>query len=124
MVRIAQCTAVVLLLCAAAGAQVEVERLLEIEPRHYIAYRARGDIEVDGQLAEPSWQWADWTEYELNKIAEWLSVNEKNEDLETCPWVQRWRRQIATPYHKLSEKEKDSDRELARKAVESLVTKP
>lgn len=46
-------------------------------------------------------QWAHWTEYMLQNG--------------TPENVSRWLGQIQTPYSKLTEKEKDSDREWARK---------
>lgn len=49
-------------------------------------------------------QWAHWTRY--------LLANMTREN------VERWRRQIETPYAELSEKEKESDREWARKVVQ------
>ncbi|MFH1567506.1 MAG: carbohydrate-binding family 9-like protein [Gemmatimonadota bacterium] len=45
-----------------AAAQLDAARLLQIEPRHYVAYRALGDLRLDGRLDEPSWQRAPWTE--------------------------------------------------------------
>lgn len=60
-------------------------------------------------------QWAHWTRYMLDTIAKELGVS--IEDLE-C--VKRWRRQISTPYEELSEKEKESDRNWARKVLAVL----
>ena len=48
-------------------------------------------------------QWAKWTEYMLD------NMTEEN--------IARWRRQIATPYAELSEREKDSDRKEARLVI-------
>lgn len=48
-------------------------------------------------------QWAHWTKYMLDNLTE------EN--------ISRWRRQIKTKYCELSEKEKDSDREWAKKAL-------
>lgn len=48
-------------------------------------------------------QWAHWTEYMLNNL--------------TDENIARWRRQIKTPYSKLTEKEKDSDRSWADKVL-------
>ena len=47
-------------------------------------------------------QWQHWTKYFLENL---IDVN-----------IRRWKRQIKTPYEKLSEKEKQSDREWAKKA--------
>lgn len=49
-------------------------------------------------------QWSHWTRHMLDNM--------------TPENIDRWRRQIATPYSNLSEKEKDSDREWARRALE------
>ena len=51
-------------------------------------------------------QWAHWTEYML------ANMNEEN--------INKWRRQAGTPYDQLSEKEKDSDRNWADKALRLL----
>ena len=45
-----------------AWSQIDVDRLLEIEPRHYVAHRSLGELEIDGRLDEPSWQRAAWTD--------------------------------------------------------------
>jgi hypothetical protein len=55
-------------------------------------------------------QWAHWTRYLLDHL--------------TPENVERWRRQIDTPYERLSEPEKESDREWADrvlKLVEAAV---
>lgn len=48
-------------------------------------------------------QWAHWTKYMLANL--------------TPENIERWKRQVDTPYDKLSEKEKDSDREYADKVL-------
>lgn len=48
-------------------------------------------------------QWSHWTKHMLGNLTE------EN--------IKRWKEQIETPYFKLSEKEKESDREWARKAL-------
>lgn len=58
-------------------------------------------------------QWAHWTKYMLNKINEGDTKS-----------VKRWKKQITTPYFKLSEAEKESDRMWARKVLKSLGKKP
>lgn len=52
-------------------------------------------------------QWAHWTGYMLNNL--------------TPENIERWKRQIKTPYSQLTEKEKESDREWARKAYNILL---
>jgi len=51
-------------------------------------------------------QWIHWTKYFLENLTD------KN--------IRRWKRQIKMPYEKLSETEKQSDREWARKAYSVL----
>jgi hypothetical protein len=51
-------------------------------------------------------QWARWTEHMLNNL--------------TPDNIARWQQQIATPYASLSEREKESDREWARKILALL----
>ena len=51
-------------------------------------------------------QWSHWMQYMYDN---W------NED--NCT---RWRRQMKTPYSELSEREKDSDRDFARKTLSIL----
>ena len=48
-------------------------------------------------------QWSHWTAYMLDNL--------------TPENIERWRRQIKTPYSELSEKEKDSDRKWADKGI-------
>jgi hypothetical protein len=48
-------------------------------------------------------QWAHWTRYLLDHL--------------TAENVERWRSQIDTPYDRLSESEKDSDREWADRVL-------
>lgn len=56
------------------------------------------------QLAELEHdQWAHWTRYMLRNL--------------TPENIQRWMEQCDTPYSELTEKEKDSDREWAQKAL-------
>jgi hypothetical protein len=52
-------------------------------------------------------QWAHWTKYMLNNL--------------TPDNIERWKRQIKTPYNDLSEKEKDSDREWAKMAYDIMI---
>lgn len=49
-------------------------------------------------------QWAHWTRYMLNNL--------------TTQNIEHWKKQIETPYSKLTEKEKNSDREWADKVIE------
>lgn len=54
-------------------------------------------------------QWSGWAGWMLDR---WLSTHPSGE-----AYLDRWRRQIATPYGSLSEEEKESDRIEARKAL-------
>lgn len=51
-------------------------------------------------------QWSHWTRYCLANL--------------TPENIERWKRQCETPYSELSEKEKDSDREWADKAIDAM----
>lgn len=53
-------------------------------------------------------QWSHWTKYMLENL--------------TPENIERWKKQIETPYSDLSEKEKESDREWARKVIEIFRT--
>lgn len=60
--------------------------------------------------------WAHWTRWQF-------SVCQRNEDGSLtipAPLVERWTRQMGTPYADLSEREKDSDREQADKVLAVL----
>lgn len=61
-------------------------------------------------------QWAHWQAYLFSK-SEWT----KNGYLIPKELCKRWKRQIDTPYEKLSEKEKESDREWARKVMDKCL---
>lgn len=52
-------------------------------------------------------QWAHWTKYMLNNL--------------TPENIQRWKKQIETPYEELSEKEKESDRKWAMIVVDAFL---
>jgi len=54
-------------------------------------------------------QWAHWTKYMLDA----LKLDALND-----PLIARWRKLIDTPYDKLTEEQKESDREWADKAIE------
>ena len=67
-------------------------------------------------------QWAHWTKYMLNRLeqleAEIDGKAPYDALLELAQQKQNWKRQIATPYSELTEKEKDSDRIWAAKSLE------
>ena len=54
-------------------------------------------------------QWAHWTTYMLNNL--------------TDENINRWTRQIETPYEKLSDNEKEKDRVWAKKVLEIISGK-
>ena len=77
--------------------------------------------EIIEKLAElEHTQWAHWTEYMLKR----LETLERDEDASDPYKVRRekghWRKQIKTPYSKLTEKEKEADRKWARKVLALL----
>ncbi len=51
-------------------------------------------------------QWAYWTRYMLDNLS--------------AENIERWKKQIETPYSELTDKEKESDRVWARKVINSL----
>lgn len=61
-------------------------------------------------------QWAHWTKYMLECLHP-ITIRTP----ETQEVVDRWRRQITTPYGELSEQEKDSDREWAYKVLDLVL---
>ena len=67
-------------------------------------------------------QWLHWTKYMLNRLeqleAEIDGKAPYDALFELAQQKQNWHRQIATPYSKLTEKEKDSDRTWASKTLE------
>lgn len=64
-------------------------------------------MDIKEELAElEHTQWAHWTKYMLDNL--------------TPENIARWKQQIITPYRKLSEKEKDSDREWAERVLEII----
>lgn len=71
-------------------------------------------------------QWAHWTKYMLKVLHPALPFvydGQKGQS-EAGRAMIRWMRQIDTPYADLSEEEKESDREWARKVLEALEGEP
>ena len=54
--------AVLLAAVAEGQSRFDIDYVESIEPRSYVAHRTAGAIDIDGNLDEPSWQRADWTE--------------------------------------------------------------
>lgn len=74
-------------------------------------------IDIREQLAALEHvQWAGWMKYLFEKSIENAdgSINIPTE------LVERWKRQMKTPYSNLSENEKESDRELADKVLQII----
>jgi hypothetical protein len=64
--------------------------------------------------------WATWMEYQYSKCTETME-DPPNPSLRIPAWaVMRWGRQMATPYEKLPESERASDREQADKIIATL----
>jgi hypothetical protein len=60
--------------------------------------------------------------YGQGVVLEAIKQGQKDEDaIFAIDAVRRWWKQIDTPYFKLSEKEKESDREWARKVMNIVV---
>lgn len=60
--------------------------------------------------------WSHWMDFMLNECTEL----EDGSCVIPAEKRKRWERQLMTPYHDLSEAEKESDREQARKVMEVL----
>ena len=67
----------------------------------------REAIDYEALAAAEHAQWAHWTAYMLDNLTD---VN-----------MARWRQQIDCPYEALTEPEKESDREWARKAIVAAI---
>ena len=67
-------------------------------------------------------QWSNWIEYLFSKcFSETGQFDKDTGNLVIPGWaVERWTRQLRTPYNKLSEEEKDSDRKEADKFIRLL----
>ena len=64
-------------------------------------------------------RWADWQKYMHSKI---LPSSDDGISVIGTDFVDRWNRQIVTPYSELSEEEKEKDREQVRRYSELLDT--
>jgi hypothetical protein len=76
------------------------------------------DVHLEGLAALEHEQWAHWTEYMIKKLEE--DAGEEGLPLGCVPILFQWKKQIKTPYSKLSDKEKDSDRIWATKVKDFL----
>jgi ferredoxin-NADP reductase len=63
-------------------------------------------------------QWAHWTKYMLERLEQLEAEQDAHDPYKVMHQKENWRRQIATPYSELTEKEKDSDRSWASKSLE------
>lgn len=67
--------------------------------------------------------WSHWMMYLYSKLEDDWDPTKHTKDVTYVLPVEshdRWLRQMNTPYSELTEKEKDSDREFARKLIELL----
>lgn len=63
-------------------------------------------------------QWAHWTDHMLSQLKELFDFcAEHHFEPEAAEHIRRWQRQIRSSYAELSESEKESDREWARKIL-------
>lgn len=63
-------------------------------------------------------RWAKWQKYMHSKI---LPTEHESLMQIGTEWIERWEKQINTPYSELSEKEKESDREQVRPYLSNLT---
>jgi 8-oxo-dGTP pyrophosphatase MutT (NUDIX family) len=70
------------------------------------------DMEALASLEHESWSgWTKWMLQEMTK------AHGGDFELEGLPCVERWTRQMTTPYAELSEREKESDRKVVREKL-------
>lgn len=86
------------------------------------------DIEILAAAEHESWSgWTRWMLGEIGKesngggfMAQYgMPLGRFKRLLNALPCVQRWRRQMGTPYAELSEREKESDRKEAREKLKT-----
>lgn len=76
-------------------------------------------IEACAAAEHTSWSnWMRWQFGEMEKEMREFEAGGIPHELADLPCVQRWKRQMNTPYAKLSEREKESDRKVAREKLE------
>ena len=61
--------------------------------------------------------WSGWMDYMFSRCAE----TETGDLVIPAVWVERWRRQVRTPYQQLTFQEQESDREEADKMLDVLA---
>ncbi len=77
---------------------------------------------MEEELADLMHQiWSDWINYMVG--VGYHKVELPGELIIPKEYLNRWIRQAVTPYHKLSEEERESDRELARKILHFIESK-
>ena len=84
--------------------------------------------DIEALAAQEHESWAKWTSYMLDRLeaekagdidpADMEDYDLEDEFIDGLPCVKRWRRQINTPYADLSEREKESDREVVREKLQ------
>ena len=81
------------------------------------------DNELREKLAAVSHEiWAHWMNYLFDQCRIDMNLHANLVTVIPDDMCIRWRRQTDTPYHELSESEKDSDREQADKILSVLRT--
>lgn len=101
--------------CAECSAERDGKPRQNLWPSDYVA---EADL-VEALAALAHEQWSGWMEYLFTRavmLDAVMTVGGKLSD----EWPERWRRQMKTSYAELSEKEKESDREEARRVIALL----
>ncbi|AHL31465.1 hypothetical protein CD58_00465 [Pseudomonas brassicacearum] len=62
-------------------------------------------------------RWSHWQKY----LHSQCSKNRDGSLTIPCELVERWEQQLKTPYHNLSQKEKDSDREQVKRYLDFIL---
>ena len=77
--------------------------------------------DIEGLAFAEHKSWSGWTSYMLSTMQEELAKQSPGISFEgvigSLPCVRRWDRQMSTDYADLSEKEKESDRKVAREKL-------
>ena len=81
--------------------------------------------DIEALAAQEHRSWIKWTCYMLDEIEKEMDgwcyevggLNEAPELFKHLSCIQRWKKQMKTPYEDLSEKEKESDREVVREKL-------
>lgn len=93
------------------------------EQGEQVAFRKRAVSDIEALAALEHESWSGWTRWMLGKLREEIAAGAMGDEeldperFDALACVQRWTRQMETPYVDLHEKEKESDREEVLKKL-------